>query len=298
MSIGERAEALALGVIAPCILGGDVELQRPFGAKLALSMGEQRGIVDNDVAHQVDVARLRVARTLVPVDVVPRLTAIEWAIGAALNDLMQVTNHELSSFATRGRHAELLDAVTELVSAIPPCRTGEEAVSRHATFSRALEVARTDSVVTWWTGSQSFRGQEPPGRLLAWPGLRNVQVRKQRIPLAEMAGGASIDEQQFELALSAWLACSPLSDLASAHRTAPTFHWSRHTVSLVSTIAGSNLALRAVSWGTDDDAGAAERATAALTTAAEALPEGAPRNIASQFAKWLADAREHWAETA
>ncbi len=113
-----------------------------------------------------------------------------------------------------------------------------------------------------------------------------------------MSGGASVDEAHFDHALGAWLACSPLSDLATAHRKSPAFQWTKHTVSLVATVAGSNLALRAISWGTDDDAAAAEAAIEALTRAAADLPEGAPRNMAKQFAEWLLGARDHWADTA
>lgn len=298
MTMGERAEALARGVLGPVVLGGPLELQRPFGPKLAVALGDGRGIVDNDLKHRVDTARLRVARSVVPIDAIAPPAPLEWALAAALNDLAQVTNHELSSFATRGRHPELLDAVNALVLAISPCRNLEEAVGRHATFSRVLEVARTDTEVSWWTGSQSFRGQAPPARLLAWPGLRNVRVQKTQVTLANMAGGASIDEEHFDRALAAWLACSPLSDLASAHRQAPTFRWSRHTIALVATVGGSNLALRAISHATDDDPQAAQRAVEVLREAASELAEPAPKKIAGRFAEWLDEAKGHWAEIA
>ena len=65
---GQRAEALAVGILAPLVLGGPMELQRPFGAKLALTIGEGRSIVDNDLRARVDTARLRVARSVVSPD--------------------------------------------------------------------------------------------------------------------------------------------------------------------------------------------------------------------------------------
>ncbi len=298
-NLGQRAEALAEGILAPLVLGGPMELQRPFGAKLALAIGEGRSIVDNDLRARVDTARLRVARSIVAVDVVSPPSAIEWALAAGFNDLLQVTNHELSSFATRGRHLDLADAVDDLCARIPPCRTLDEAVSRHATFSRALEVSRTDTNVSWWTGSESFRGQQPPARLLAWPGLRNVRVDKHPVPLARMASsGVHIDESIYLSALTHWLSCSPLSDIASAHRESPPFRWSTHTVSLVATVAGSNLALRALSHATNDDPRAAEAAVAAMKKSAADLPDGPGKNIASQFAAWLDQAKAHWSETA
>jgi len=296
LDLGERAEKLASGVLRPLLLGGPVELQRPLGVKLALELGVERTIVDNDLRVQIDDARLRVARTVVAVDVLPPLSAPEWSIAGALNDLLQITNHELSTFASRSRHGELLESTMTLCMQIPPCRTLQEAVARHATFARALEVSRTDTQVSWWTGSESFRGQEPPGRLLAWPGLRKVHVNRTSLPLSEMAGGVSVAEAAFHELLRCWLACSPISDLASAHRRAPSFSWSGPTVSLVSTIAGSNLALRALSHATNDDAAAAEAAIQAMTSAAGELPEGAARNIAGQFSQWMTKAKSHWAE--
>jgi hypothetical protein len=296
VEIGERAELLASDVLARVIVGGAVRAQRPFGPKLALTIGDGRQIVDNDLRATVDSARLRVARSVVAVDVVPQLSPIDWALACGLNDLLQITNHELSGFATRGRHADLLDALSELVAAIPVSRTLDEAVARHATFSRSLEVRRQDTSVSWWTGSESFRGQVPPSRLLAWPGLRNVQITKTTVRLAEMAGGAPIDEDAYLAALGAWIACSPLSDLATADRKRPVFSWSSHSVSLVATVAGSNLALRALSHATNDNPVAAERAVEAMRASAERLEDGAARKMATQFASWLDEAKHHWAE--
>ncbi len=298
MTIGQRAEALARGILGPIVVGGKLELQRPFGPKLALAIGDGRSIVDNDLRHEVDTARLRVARTVIPTDAIAPPSPAEWALAAAFNDLLQVTNHELSSFATRGRHATLLESVHALVETLPIGRTLEDAVGRHATFSRALLTSRTDTVVACWTGSSSFRGQAPPARLLAWPELRRVRVEATKVPLAEMARGAAVDEGAFDTALGGWLASSPLSDLASAHRLAPTFHWSRHSVSLVTTVEGSNLALRAIGWATNDDPDAAERAVDALSRAADQLTAPAPKKIAQEFSRGLREAKGHWAETA
>ncbi len=75
MDVAERAENLAVHVMGPLLVGGTVRPQRPFGAKLASTLGEGRQIVDNDLRSRVDFARLRVARSGVAVDVVPPLTA-------------------------------------------------------------------------------------------------------------------------------------------------------------------------------------------------------------------------------
>jgi hypothetical protein len=298
MDLGERAEALARHVIGPLVLGGPLVPQRPFGAARAAEIGAERRIVDDELRTRVDLVRLRVARSIAPIDFLPELDGSEWALAAALNDLLQVTNHELSGFGTRRRHQTLLASVRGTIARVPPCRALGEAVARHATFARALELCRTDTRVAWWTGSADFRGQTPPPRLLAWPGLRNVRVDRNAVPLVEMARGTPTDEAVYQQALAEWLACSPLTDLANADRETPAFRWTSHSVSLVATLPGSNLALRTLSVGTDDDAVAGERALAALERATTVLPEGPARAIAAQFTAWLGAAREHWAEPA
>jgi hypothetical protein len=295
VDLGERAESLAQAVIAPIVLGGPITLQRPFGAKLALQLGVERSILDNELAARIDNARLRRARRVVAVDLVPRLGAAEWAIAAALNDLLQVTNHELSGFATRSRHQELLDAASTLCRAVPACGSLQEAVARHATFSGALGVTRTDVDVTWWTGSESFRGQEPPSRLMAWPGLRKVKVTQHAIGLTEMSAGTPVTAQAFDLALSQWCSLSPLSDLASVARRAPQFAWSCHTLSVVASQAGCNLALRAFDHATNLDDAAVKAAVTAMNASAGQLPAGSQAQaLAVGYAKQLAAMDAYW----
>jgi hypothetical protein len=67
---------------------------------------------------------------------------------------------------------------------------------------------------------------------------------------------------------------------------------------MVSTVGGSNLALRAISYATDDRPDMAEKAVATLGAAAGELDDGAPRRIAAQFTEWLDEAKGHWAEIA
>ena len=296
MEIAERAESLAVHVIGPLVLGGAMAPQRPFGPRLGLEIGPERRIVDADLAARIDTARLRMARSVVAVDVVAPLSPAQWSMAAALNDLLQVTNHELSSFATRSRHEELLAATASLIEQIPPSQTLEEAVGRHATFSRALMIRRFDTHVSWWAGSDDFRGQPPPGRLLSWPDLRRVEVNRRPVNIVAMAEGVPVDESHYLAVLDAWLSTSPLTDLSTAYRVTPRFSWTRHTVGLVASVAGSNLALRALSHAADDKPEAAGAAIEALARSAAELPQGAPRRIAEQFTAWVGDAKAHWSE--
>lgn len=245
--LGARCEELAHNVLAPLVLGGAVRPVRPFGAPLGLRLGQGRELQDLDLRTRIDVARVRRARLVAPVDVLPPLDEHEWSMLAALNDLLQLTNHHLGGPLRRGRYGQLLANVQLLCERIPTPRAILGALCRHATFARSLSLTRTDSVISWWTGSARFRGEVPPKRLLAWRELRRVQVEAQQVPLAQMAEGIpGLWHHDFSEALRAFLALSPLTDLATVDRDAPAFAWSSSALGLVSVAEGRALAFRAL----------------------------------------------------
>ncbi len=280
--LGERCEELVHDVLAPLILGGPIHPVRPFGAKLGLRLGIEREIVDTALRTELDVARVRRARLLAPIDALPRLDEGDWAALAALNDLLQLTNQHLAGPFTRGRYARMAANLRWLCDRIPAPRDIEGALSRHATFARALELVRTDSTVSWWTGSARFRGEPPPNRLLRWKELRRVQVDATRVPLADMPVGLiGITPDEFQELLALWLTRSPLTDLAEATRKAPTFAWSASTLSLIATAPGRTLAFRAISR-----IPGGEKPAQLLLRAAKQIPEKfeEARDLAQRFA--------------
>lgn len=280
-----RADALLAGVIAPLILGGPMTLQRPFGARLALRIGS-RSIIDDDLRSRIDVARVRRARRYAAVDTLPPLDGAEWALAAALNDLLQVTNHELSGPFSRGRHAELLASVRATCEAVPAPHDVRSALARHTTFGTALAATRTDTLVQWWTGKANFRGQRPSGRLTAWPGLRRVHVDERPVRLTEMCDGGFVTPDAFLEVLGLWLGRSPLTDVATLTRDAPVFGWSASTLSLIATVPGYRLAWRALCRQPGD------RVVRALAQAAKEIPDAQPaaRAMADEVAKEAAEA--------
>jgi len=284
--LGERFEELVHHVLAPLVLGGSLEPVRPFGGPLGLRIGVGREMADLDLRSQLDVARVRRARLLAPVDTLPPLDEADWAVLAALNDILLVTHHELGGVFTRGRYARLLGNLRWLCERIPTPRDVLGVLSRHATFGRALEIVRVDTRVSWWTGSARFRGQPPPARLLAWREIRRVHVEHTQVPISDMpvgAEGLSLDE--FLEILTLWLSRSPLTDLATATRRAPSFLWSASTLSLIATPPGRSLARRALTRGDP------KLAVVALMRAAKEIPtslEGL-RRLAEDFAGELAE---------
>lgn len=270
--LAPRFDELVTNVLAPLVLGGRVDPVRPFGPRLGLAIGEGRKIADPDLRSRLDVARVRVARLLAPIDTVPDLAPEDYALAAVFNDLIQASNLDLSGPFTRGRHARLVESALALARAIPRPRNIAEALSRHTVLSRALEVVRTDTTVSWWTGSSSFRGQPAPARLLKWRELRRVREDTRRVPLVEMgADVAALTSEAWLEAINVWLSRSPLTDLATAARRAPAFRWSDATLALIATVPGRTLAFRALSrQRAGDVVGSLERAGAALADAPDA----------------------------
>lgn len=242
--MNERFEHLATAIVAPLVLGGKLTLARPFGMT-ALTVGQNERILDPNLRTNIDVARVRQARLLAPVDLLPELTVMDWAIAAVLNDLLQVTNHHLGGAFTKSRYGELIQTIHSVCAQIALPGSIGDALARHATFARVMELVRTDTNVAWWTGSARFRGEDPPGRLLAWRNWRRVRIDSERIPLQQMAQGVA-PESDFLQALSVWLHLTPLTDIATMTRDAPKFVWSRATIALIAVPAGRTLVQRAL----------------------------------------------------
>lgn len=261
-----RANALFEGMLAPLVLGGELRPIRPLGIKAADAVAEQGEAVSrrgDALAAKVEVARVRVARALFPLDTLPFPSPDEWRLVAAANDLLQVANPYLPGLLGGSRPARLLALVRLAIERVPPPATLADCVARHATLSRLLEIARKDTDVSWWTGSQVFRGEPPPARLLAWPETRRVRVTTHAIELCELPTAEAL-RLPFIAAVGHLLAQSPLTDLQRANRTMPAFAWTPAALSLLASPRGIALARRAIPRGT--------RADVALEKASEPLP--------------------------
>lgn len=281
--MNERFEQLVTGIVLPLVVGGKLTLVRPFGAA-ALTVGQNERLLDPDARTNLDVARVRRARLLAPVDFLPELNESDWAIAAVLNDLLQVTNHNLVGALTRSRYSTLLTSVVNVCMRIAPAHDVGEVLARHATFARVMELFRTDTTVSWWTGSERFRGEEPPGRLLAWRNWRRVRIDSARVPLARMADNLTASSD-FLHGLSMWLHLSPLTDIATMTRDAPTFVWSPATIALIAVPSGRTLAFRALARANTDVV------TTALNNARSKLPPdlAAQQAIVDEFSLAMID---------
>jgi hypothetical protein len=262
------ADRLFTSVLAPLVLGGALQPAHPIGARAALALMDAGAVpTDSDLASRVDLARVVQARRLAPVDTVDEPTGPEWALGAVVHDLLQVTS---PSWIRRSPPKRLLDLAGATLDRIVPVRSAREALSRHTWFARLFEVRRQDTAVSWWTGSREFRGKEPPKRLLLWSDLRRVSVERAERRLTELLGhgGAAEHGPAFEAALAHLLRATPLTDFASCARSSPPFVWTPEALALVRAPVARTLALRAVAFAPTEEADLAlGRATRALFAA-------------------------------
>jgi hypothetical protein len=266
VDLGTIADGLFLEFMAPLVIGGEMTPRRPIGGRAGLALGIERSVTDPDRLATVQLARIRVARKLAPIDRVEMPTVDEWALAACLHDLVQSTHPSLVGLFRGKAPGKLLQNIEATLARIPPAKTVLEALARHTWFSRLFEIARTDTVVSWWVGSRTFLGTAPPERLTAWPELRRVQIDRTPRSLSELPEkGGAVDKEAFLKALQRFLGKVPLTDLATATRQEPAFTWTTEALELIASRAGRTLASRALLFAPEDAvASALGRATRQL----------------------------------
>ena len=241
-------ERLFSTFLGPLVLGGTMRPGKPIGGKNALALGEHRQPSDVDLLSRTELARVRVARKLAPIDTLnPAPSATEWALAAVLHDLVQSTHPGFDATFRRSGPKRILDVIEKTLEHIPAPANVGDTLSRHTWFSRMFELARTDIDLQWWTGSERFLGTEPPKRLTAWPELRRVTETRTPRPLMDLpTSSAAIDPTRFAMAIETFLRKTPLTDLATLSRAVPAFAWNHENLSLAATNAGRTIVTRAL----------------------------------------------------
>jgi hypothetical protein len=240
----------------------------------------------------VQLGRLRQARKLAPIDELGPASGAEWMLAAALHDILQCANPNLDRALRRRAAARICDNAEATIERTMAPVNLLEALSRHTWLARVLDIKRTDTRVSWWTGSRSFFGVEPPQRLIAWPGLRRVRVVRSSQPLVSLAPLA-IDRDRLVQGVRKLLERTPLTDIATCTRAAPAFALHDTILALIATPSGRTLALRALDHLPNQEVDAAlGRATRdalarSRSTAQAALALLGDRAIARAQAQWI-----------
>ena len=263
----EIARRLFEGVMAPLVLGGAVRPGHAIGSRVALGLGRLEGSsLDPELEARVHAARVRRARRWVPVDALAAPAPAEWTLAAALHDLLQAANPTFDAGLRRSSAARILELARETIERVPAPADVRQALSRHTWFARILDIARTDTTVSWWVGSHTYLGIDPPRRLHAWPELRRVSVTATPHALLQLAPLA-VERSRLSEVVALLLTRTPLTELASCTREAPAFSWGEAALALIATRTGRTLALRVLAGLPPAEVDAAlGRATRALLT--------------------------------
>jgi len=245
--LAAKAQQLYERFLAPLVLGGDLTPGPALGARAALALDGGLSAVDRDLRSRVDVARVRMARRLVPVDTLDDPDSATWALAAALHDLVHALHPDLARFPHASAPDKLLGFTHAVLGAVPQAATLAEEIARFTFFARLFEVARTDTKVSWWTGSRLFVGTDPWPHLLAWPQLRRVHTEETSYALAELPNQTKDARQRrFWEELDRFLGKVPLTDLATCARGLPAFTWNGANLGLFATPHSRTVAFRAL----------------------------------------------------
>jgi hypothetical protein len=261
-------------ILVPGVTGGELAIGKPFGRKAARAAAEAMGgieisqeVVNLDREHgakaleQGEEALLRRLRRLANADVstiVPRIDGSVVLLAALLHDLIAAFHPELPGIFRRDAPHKLLEATASALAEVPAPTTLRAALLRHAWLGELPRFSLFRTEVRWWVGGASFVGRTPPSRLLAWPDVRRVRRDERgaevlRLPeLFSDRQDVSTLTEIHSRAMTAFLAASPLTDLALAGRLSPPFVWTDGAARLIANAAGARLARRAIALGEEN----------------------------------------------
>lgn len=182
MSEAAEVERFVEGFVAPLFGGRECVIADPLGGGglEAVRHGLRFSQTMDDVfARQLEEAALftEVAPARFDEDAATLLYAV--------HELFAACHPQASAFYSRAYL--FCQAAEQAVLKLPRSYDASRLLTRHLVVRRAFQARRTDVHLKWWTGSASFYGAEPPQRLMAWPGLRRVEVDRKTQPMWRLA---------------------------------------------------------------------------------------------------------------
>ncbi len=207
------------GFVLPLVRGGDTRVGRPIGPD-ELQEFEDDLPNASDRVVEIDEAR---ARVLAEVTVTPPTLIFdrdELALAAAVHNLFFLAHPRAESVGMASTWTRRVLDSARSYAGRPKSRRRGRVLARHALLHNLFRIRRTDVILTWWTGSATFRGQEPPSRLTAWKSVRRVREERRAASFDDLLGTAEASP-----VVAALLRRSPLTHLLSRARSAPPLHW-------------------------------------------------------------------------
>jgi hypothetical protein len=215
----QAAEAFLGSFLLPLVGGGEVHVREPLDAR-DLAALEDLSLLADDALAAVEAARQRRAEDLWPEPLDTRLDGGALRLAVAAHNLLYLSHPANEHWTVTHRGLQRVALFTERCLLLPLPDSPADLVLRETVVGNLRWLKRTDVDVSYWAGSRTFRGQQPPPRLLAWPRLR--RVRRSSTEASWLT--ADLPPGQLEL-VGLLLRQSPLTDLLYPWRPAPPFDW-------------------------------------------------------------------------
>lgn len=214
----QAADFLARFVV-PLVRGGDVHVAAP------LSVGDVLKL-ERDLPHAaVEIEAIDDARMAVISEIAVSPPAVmfgpdELSLAAAVHNLLFLVHPRIHERSLTGKlESKVLLAASALAAGSPPSDRSE-VLANHGLLHNLFAIARTDTTITWWTGSAVFRGQAPPPRLTTWPTMRRVRQDRSVVGFGQLFGALE------KLPVVAQLcARTPLTHVLATSSSAPPLVW-------------------------------------------------------------------------
>lgn len=256
-----------LRFVLPLVRGGEVAIGRPISLAELISLGEALPH-ESDAVLQVDDARTAVVAELVVRPPPLILDEEDLAMAAAVHNVLFLVHPDADAWTVSATARKKVLETAQRMAHVQLSHGRRTVLARHGLLHNLFAVTRRDVKVSWWTGSASFHGQRPPGRLTAWAGVRRVRTDERTVGYDELLGSSELGA-----VVGALLRRSPLTHLLSSGRDGPPLHWEDAVFVLREAELARAVAYRAIRGG---EPRAQVAAPARLAAAFEQMLERAP----------------------
>jgi hypothetical protein len=256
--------------VLPLVAGGDAHVARP------LSVADLTRYEEELPHSSIEVVAIDEARTTVLSELVVRPPSLvfdmdELCLAAAVHNLLFLVHPAAEGWALSQSARNKVIATSQQLASRSRSSSRLRVMARHGLLHAFFDLSRTDVKMSWWTGSASFVGQEPPRRLSRWPGVRRVERSESHAGFTELFTAVDVTP-----VVAALVRRTPLTHLLSIRSKGPPLHWE----DAVCVLRDAELA-RAVAYRTlaEDDLEVLN-AAAKLAAAFEQMLERSPRESA------------------
>jgi len=205
--------------VLPLVSGGELVVGRPIAIDALGDLEAQIPHVTPQLVA-VDEARTEVIAELVVRPPALVFEADELCLAACVHNLLFLVHPRADSWAvSTSARMRVLDTAQEM-AARPLSQSRSRVLARHGLLHNLFRLTRMDTKISWWTGSATYLGQRPPGRLRTWRSVRRVREEQSVASYEDLLGTVEVAP-----VVTALLRRAPLTQLLAMTRDGPPLYW-------------------------------------------------------------------------